>query len=133
MSQFFESGRRLSAGQLNEVAALASEANQRAASWLAFNNGDALVTRSPRRDLSASPALHGSVASGWPKVATVVRSGGTTVQVRFGDSNATSNVYILNSTGRTRLERNQNILVHAVQLQAIPGTYDESAAEGAEV
>lgn len=131
MSQFFESGRRLSAGQLNDLASRASEANLRAASWSAYNNGDALVTRSPRRDSSlASSALNGGNASEWPKLATVQQVSGTTVKVKLGaeGANETLTVYILNSTGQTRLERGQTILIHALQMKALSGAVEQPAS-----
>ncbi len=131
MSSWFERGQRISAGQLNDLAGRASEANLRAASWSAYNNGDALVTRSPRRDSSlASSSLNGGNASGWPKVATVQQVAGTTVRVKIGagGANETLTVYILNSTGQTRLERGQTILIHALQMKALAGAVEQPAS-----
>lgn len=130
MNNWFERGQRVTAGQLNDLAGRASEANLRAASWSAYNNGDALVTRSPRRDSSLySSSLAGGNASEWPKLATVQQVAGTTVKVKVGaGGNETLNVYILNSTGQTRLERGQTILIHALQMKALAGAVEQPAS-----
>lgn len=130
MNNWFERGQRVTAGQLNDLAGRASEANLRAASWSAYNNGDALVTRSPRRDSSlSSSSLNGVNASEWPKLATVQQVAGTTVKVKVGaGGNETLNVYILNSTGQTRLERGQTILIHALQMKALAGAVEQPAS-----
>lgn len=125
MDVHFERGQRVTADRLNAVAGIASGANIRSASWSAYNNGDSLVFRPPRRD-DAIPATRCSrSSSGRVYVGKVTKSYGHTVTVVLTDGN-TYDVSVLNSTAQTRFVEQQNILVHEIQLEAVGGTYEDT-------
>lgn len=124
MDVHFQRGQLVTADRLNAVAGLASEANIRSASWNAYNNGDSLVLRPPRRD-DAIPATRCSRSfADRVYVGRVIASYGHTVQVLLPNG-TTCEVSVLNSTSQTRFEKNQNILVHGIQLASVGGTYED--------
>lgn len=125
MDVHFQRGQLVTADRLNAVAGLASEANIRSASWSAYNNGDSLVLRPPRRD-DAIPSTKSSRSSaGRVYVGRVIASDGHMVKVGLPNG-TTCDVYVLNSTSQTRFVKNQNILIHGIQLASVGGIYEDS-------
>ncbi len=122
MDVHFERGQRVTADRLNAVAGIASGANIRSASWSVYNNGDSLVFRPPRRD-STMATRYSRSSAGRVYVGRVTSSDGYTVKVVFNDGK-TYEVSVLNSTSQTRFVKDQNILVHEIQLEAVDGTYE---------